>query len=101
LRFFNRTTTDARKIGDDAYVDVEPRHNSIIFFPSEYMHEVMPVICPSREFVDSRFTINGWVRRPDPTRPMPANQLTAKPSSLAAQVKASSQNEWVNGLFQS
>ncbi|MDJ0557301.1 MAG: 2OG-Fe(II) oxygenase [Microcoleaceae cyanobacterium MO_207.B10] len=40
---------------------VEPTNNSIIFFPSHYWHEVLPVNCPSRNFADSRFTINGWV----------------------------------------
>lgn len=34
----------------------------IIFFLSRYMHEVLPVKCPSRNFADSRFTINGWIR---------------------------------------
>ncbi|MEA5535485.1 2OG-Fe(II) oxygenase [Crocosphaera sp. XPORK-15E] len=42
---------------------VEPRNNSIVFFDSRSKHEVMPVICPSRIFADSRFTINGWLRR--------------------------------------
>lgn len=42
---------------------VEPRNNSIVFFLSRYMHEVLPVSCPSKAFADSRFTINGWVRR--------------------------------------
>ncbi|MEI6429038.1 MAG: 2OG-Fe(II) oxygenase [Pseudanabaena sp. ELA607] len=41
---------------------IQPRNNSIVFFPSQFMHEVLPIICPSRKFVDSRFTINGWVR---------------------------------------
>jgi SM-20-related protein len=42
---------------------VEPRNNSIVFFLSRYMHEVLPISCPSRAFADSRFTINGWIRR--------------------------------------
>ncbi|NJN86503.1 MAG: proline hydroxylase [Leptolyngbyaceae cyanobacterium SL_7_1] len=46
-----------------SYHTVEPRNNSIVFFLSRYMHEVLPVRCPSRAFADSRFTINGWVRR--------------------------------------
>ncbi|MFN5854942.1 MAG: 2OG-Fe(II) oxygenase [Pseudanabaenaceae cyanobacterium] len=41
---------------------IQPRNNSIVFFPSYFMHEVLPITCPSRKFVDSRFTINGWVR---------------------------------------
>lgn len=42
---------------------VEPRNNSIVFFLSRYLHEVLPVNCPSQAFADSRFTINGWIRR--------------------------------------
>jgi Rps23 Pro-64 3,4-dihydroxylase Tpa1-like proline 4-hydroxylase len=44
---------------------IEPLNNSIVFFLSRYMHEVLPVRCPSQQFADSRFTINGWVRRAD------------------------------------
>jgi Rps23 Pro-64 3,4-dihydroxylase Tpa1-like proline 4-hydroxylase len=41
---------------------IQPTNNTIIFFPSHCMHEVLPVSCPSEYFADSRFTINGWVR---------------------------------------
>ncbi|MEH2366639.1 2OG-Fe(II) oxygenase [Nostoc sp.] len=57
------------KIENNVYVNAEtfktvkPRNNSIVFFLSRYMHEVLPVNCPSQAFGDSRFTINGWVRR--------------------------------------
>lgn len=47
----------------DTFKTVEPRNNSIVFFLSRYMHEVLPIVCPSKDFADSRFTINGWVRR--------------------------------------
>ena len=47
----------------DSYKIVEPYNNSIVFFLSRYLHEVLPVSCPSKSFADSRFTINGWVRR--------------------------------------
>jgi Rps23 Pro-64 3,4-dihydroxylase Tpa1-like proline 4-hydroxylase len=47
----------------DSFQTVEPVNNSIVFFPSRYLHEVLPVNCPSKAFADSRFTINGWVRR--------------------------------------
>lgn len=47
----------------ETFKTVEPRNNSIVFFLSRYMHEVLPVHCPSQQFVDSRFTINGWIRR--------------------------------------
>lgn len=47
----------------DTFKQVEPLNNSIVFFLSRYMHEVLPIQCPSKKFADSRFTINGWVRR--------------------------------------
>ena len=47
----------------ESFQAIEPLNNSIVFFPSRYMHEVLPVRCPSKAFADSRFTINGWVRR--------------------------------------
>lgn len=47
----------------DTFHDIDPENNSIIFFPSHYMHEVLPVSCPSQAFADSRFTLNGWIRR--------------------------------------
>ncbi|MGB3513959.1 MAG: 2OG-Fe(II) oxygenase [Microcoleaceae cyanobacterium] len=49
----------------DTFKTVEPKNNSIVFFLSRYMHEVLPVNCPSKTFADSRFTINGWIRRTD------------------------------------
>ncbi|QLE59347.1 proline hydroxylase [Nostoc sp. TCL26-01] len=50
-------------VNAETFKTVEPRNNSIVFFISRYMHEVLPVKCPSKSFTDSRFTINGWVRR--------------------------------------
>ena len=50
-------------VAADSFRIVEPRNNSIVFFLSRYMHEVLRVICPSKAFADSRFTINGWVRK--------------------------------------
>lgn len=47
----------------DSFQTVEPHNNSIVFFLSRYLHEVLPVRCPSKAFADSRFTINGWIRR--------------------------------------
>ena len=46
----------------ESYQTIEPRQNSIVFFLSRYMHEVLPVSCRSQVFGDSRFTINGWLR---------------------------------------
>lgn len=45
------------------YQLIEPENNRIIFFNSRSRHEVLPVVCPSKAFEDSRFTLNGWIRR--------------------------------------
>jgi len=40
---------------------IYPNHNSIVWFKAGLWHEVMPVQS-SGEFLDSRVTLNGWVR---------------------------------------
>jgi Rps23 Pro-64 3,4-dihydroxylase Tpa1-like proline 4-hydroxylase len=46
-----------------AFVDIEPTNDTLVFFPSWFPHEVLPVACPSSRFEDSRFAINFWVHR--------------------------------------
>ncbi|TAF48604.1 MAG: hydroxylase, partial [Oscillatoriales cyanobacterium] len=46
------------------YQDIEPINNRIVLFDSRCMHEVLPVESDSEVFGDSRFTLNGWLRRP-------------------------------------
>ena len=45
-------------------LSISPNHNSIIFFPSHYWHEVMPVTYPDDTWEGGRFTLNGWCRKP-------------------------------------
>jgi len=40
---------------------ISPRNNKIIFFNSLAEHEVKPIVCSSRKFAHSRFTLNGWI----------------------------------------
>jgi SM-20-related protein len=40
---------------------VPPTRNSIVFFRSTVWHEVTPVVNPSGQFGDGRFTVNGWL----------------------------------------
>lgn len=49
--------------GKRATVDIPPMQNSLVAFAATALHEVLPVRCPSGEFRDSRFAINGWLRR--------------------------------------
>jgi Rps23 Pro-64 3,4-dihydroxylase Tpa1-like proline 4-hydroxylase len=65
LRLYDSKVAEHYYIKSDAFHIIEPRQNSIVFFPSQYLHEVLPVYCPSGAFADSRFTINGWIRRLD------------------------------------
>lgn len=63
LRIYDsKITNDFYIVAADTFHTIEPHNNSIVFFPSYYLHEVLPVCCPSQAFADSRFTVNGWVR---------------------------------------
>lgn len=63
LRIYDSRIQNNYYVQAESFQDVTPINNSIVFFPSHYMHEVLPIHCPSRQFADSRFTINGWVRQ--------------------------------------
>lgn len=63
LRVYDHKVENGYHYAADTYRTVEPTDNSIVFFASEEMHEVLTVRCPSQLFLDSRFTINGWVGR--------------------------------------
>ena len=40
---------------------IVPGQNFVVFFPAAATHEVSVVHCPSRNFADSRFALNGWI----------------------------------------
>jgi SM-20-related protein len=48
-----------------SYAEIAPQNNMLVFFPSRCFHEVMPTVRQTEEFANGRFTINGWIRRPD------------------------------------
>ena len=51
-------------VRDDAAIEVlQPELNRIVIFPSFAPHEVRKIACPSRDFADSRFSINCWLHR--------------------------------------
>jgi Rps23 Pro-64 3,4-dihydroxylase Tpa1-like proline 4-hydroxylase len=45
------------------YFTLVPQQNHVVLFNSSLAHEITPVACESRQFADSRFTVNGWVCR--------------------------------------
>jgi SM-20-related protein len=63
FRLYNGRIADGRYECGEQAAEIAPKNNSILLFPSHCHHEVLPVRCPSNRFVDSRFTISGWVRR--------------------------------------
>ena len=63
LRIYNSRIDNGFYIAADSYQLIQPRNNSIVFFLSRYLHEVLPVECSSRSFADSRFTVNGWIQK--------------------------------------
>jgi Rps23 Pro-64 3,4-dihydroxylase Tpa1-like proline 4-hydroxylase len=44
-----------------AFADITPDCDTLVFFPSFFPHEVLPVKCTSGQFLDSRFAINFWL----------------------------------------
>jgi Rps23 Pro-64 3,4-dihydroxylase Tpa1-like proline 4-hydroxylase len=63
LRIHDSRLEEDQYVSDGTYQTIVPRQNQIVFFPCELMHEVTAVNCPSQAFADSRFTLNGWLRR--------------------------------------
>ena len=63
LRVYDDEVRNNKLARRDTYQTIAPEHNTIVFFHARVMHEVTPVIVPSKAFGDSRFTVNGWVRR--------------------------------------
>ena len=49
--------------GIGAFTLIEPRHNSIIFYPASGIHEVATVHGDSVDFDNARFAIHGWLHR--------------------------------------
>ena len=63
LRLHDAERRDGSWVTTGNYKAVVPEQNQIVFFPSSLLHEITPVVCPSRAFADSRFTVNGWLHR--------------------------------------
>ncbi|HTW57671.1 MAG TPA: 2OG-Fe(II) oxygenase [Terriglobales bacterium] len=63
LRIHDARLQDGLYVSQGSYQTIVPQQNQIVFFPCQLLHEITPVKCPSRLFADSRFTLNGWLRR--------------------------------------
>jgi SM-20-related protein len=63
LRIHDARLEEGTYVSQGSYQTIVPRQNQIVFFPCELVHEITPVKCSSGLFADSRFTLNGWLRR--------------------------------------
>jgi Rps23 Pro-64 3,4-dihydroxylase Tpa1-like proline 4-hydroxylase len=63
LRIHDAKLEGGAYVSQGSYQTIVPQQNQIVFFPCELLHEITPVKCPSQSFVDSRFTLNGWLRQ--------------------------------------
>ena len=48
-------------LGGGQSIDVEPKHDSLLVFPSTARHEVERVSCPEGAFGNGRFAVNIWL----------------------------------------
>lgn len=80
LKLYNSQNGEVKHSKKQTAETIMPRQNTLVLFPSSYDHEVLPVKCPSRKFINSRFTVNGWIIR-EPTaatvktQPQPAEDM--------------------------
>lgn len=63
LRIHDARLEEGSYVSEGSYQTIVPQQNQIVFFPCELLHEITPVTCESQRFADSRFTLNGWLRR--------------------------------------
>jgi len=63
LRIHDSRLQDGVYVSEGTYQAIVPQQNQIVLFPCEMLHEITPVNCASQLFADSRFTLNGWLRR--------------------------------------
>jgi Rps23 Pro-64 3,4-dihydroxylase Tpa1-like proline 4-hydroxylase len=61
LRFYDGHDGEVEDAEKRRTRTITPNQNTLVFFPSSYDHEVLPVRCPTQKFAHSRFTVNGWL----------------------------------------
>ena len=63
LRIYDSRWENGACLPTANYRAIVPQQNQVVLFASCLAHEITVVDCPSREFADSRFTVNGWFHR--------------------------------------
>jgi hypothetical protein len=63
LRIYDSRRENDNYVPTANYRTIVPEQNQLVLFASGLSHEITPVDCPSRQFADSRFTVNGWIHK--------------------------------------
>jgi Rps23 Pro-64 3,4-dihydroxylase Tpa1-like proline 4-hydroxylase len=66
LRLYDNVERDGYYHPAETFTTVEPRDNSVVFFPSTLFHEVLPVHTDGDRLDHHRFTVNGWFHQVKP-----------------------------------
>lgn len=68
LRLYSRRDDHGTLTETDEYIELTPQPNSVVFFPADWHHEVMPLEAVGNDA--ERWTINGWFHAGDLGRPV-------------------------------
>jgi Rps23 Pro-64 3,4-dihydroxylase Tpa1-like proline 4-hydroxylase len=63
LRLYDSQRVHGTYVPMGTYRTIVPQQNQAVIFLSSLAHEITPVQCQSQQFVDSRFTVNGWLHK--------------------------------------
>jgi len=61
LKIYEFSDEERRRFDENNFETIVPENNMLIFFESDYWHEVEIVKCVP-EFINSRFTVNSWIQ---------------------------------------
>jgi len=48
-----------------SFTNLAPVHNTLVIIPANTWHEVLPIHCPSEDWLAGRFTLSGWIHDDD------------------------------------
>ena len=63
LRIYDSRRENDNYLPTANYRTIVAEQNQLVLFASGLSHEITPVDCPSGQFADSRFTVNGWIHK--------------------------------------
>ncbi len=63
LRLYDRVEAAGARTAAETFTAIAPLANRLVVFPSDELHEALPVRCPSGAFADSRFAVTMWFHR--------------------------------------